>query len=53
MDDLGRVAAEAMEASQEQVVDHLMWRVVQILVVVLPLAFLAAWFLIWYAKRTS
>jgi hypothetical protein len=52
MDDLGRVAADAIEEAQEKVIDHLMWRVVQLLAVVLPLTFLGAWFLIWYAKRS-
>jgi hypothetical protein len=51
MDDLARIAADTVEASRVRVIDHLFWRVVQILAVVLPLGFVAAWFLIWYAKR--
>jgi len=51
MDDLARIAADTVEASRVRVIDHLIWRVVQILAVVLPLGFVATWFLIWYAKR--
>jgi len=51
MEDLGRISGEALETSQVLVIDHLVWRVVQVLAVLLPLVFLGAWFLIWYAKR--
>ena len=48
---LAGVVAGALKESRTEIVDHLVWRVVQILAVVLPLCFLGAWFLIWYAKR--
>jgi hypothetical protein len=51
MQDLSGIVTKALEASQRQVIDHLVWRIVQVLAVALPLCFFGAWFLIWYAKR--
>lgn len=40
-----------ISAAGTQVVDHLMWRLAQLLMVALPVCFCGAWFLIWFARR--
>lgn len=51
MRDLEGLIARAMDSSRETVIDHAMWRLAQLLAITLPGCFLAAWFLIWYARR--
>jgi hypothetical protein len=51
MQDLDKLVSRAVESSGEKLVDHATTRVAQLLAVVLPAIFLAAWFLIWYARR--
>jgi hypothetical protein len=49
--DLERIVDEAMADARERIVDHVLLRVAQALAVILPLVFLGAWFLVWFAKR--
>ncbi len=50
-EDLATVIESALERSRQDVVDHFMLRVAQLLAVVLPAIFLGCLFLVWYTKR--
>jgi len=49
--DLEGVLSRAITASRREVVDHAVLRLAQLLAVVLPLVFLGALALVWYARR--
>jgi len=49
--ELDQLVTRAMQSSREQVIDHSFLRAAQLLGVVLPVCFVGAWCLIWYARR--